>query len=370
MLQLVTVTKSYDGKRLALAGVDLIVAEGEIVCLLGPSGCGKSTLLRIVAGLEQPDGGRLLLNGADLLGVPVHRRNFGLMFQEFALFPHRTVFENIAFGLRMAPTGERPSEAQIRQRVDEMLALVNLAGYGDRSIFALSGGERQRVALARSLAPNPRLLMLDEPLGSLDRALREALMTELRAILKRVGVTALYVTHDQQEALAVADRLVVMNAGRIEDEGTPQQVYGRPANEFVARFLGFQNLLPAVMQQRAPGEVQTPIGTFRLAQPTPPASSASTLLIRPQAATVIGGSKDEPATASPVNVITGELLACSFRGEYYRVELRVRGEDGDHRLVFHLAESPGDAFLTAGEREPERPLITLILDPAHLTLLA
>jgi ABC-type Fe3+/spermidine/putrescine transport system ATPase subunit len=369
MLQLLNITKSYDGKHLALAGVDLTVAAGEIVCLLGPSGCGKSTLLRIVAGLEQPDGGRLLLHGEDLLGVPVHRRNFGLMFQEFALFPHRTVFENIAFGLRMAPTGQRPNEAQIRQRVGEMLALVNLEGYGDRSIFALSGGERQRVALARSLAPNPRLLMLDEPLGSLDRALREALMTELRTILKRVGVTALYVSHDQQEALAVADRLVVMNQGCIEDEGTPQQVYGRPANEFVARFLGFQNLLPAVVQLDQSQEIQTPIGKFILERPAQPSSTAATLLIRPQAATVLQPNGHQQATPKVSNIVTGELLACSFRGEYYRVEILV-GEDGAYRLVFHLAEPPGAGWSTVSGVEPGRRSITLALDPAHLTLLA
>ncbi|MDQ3247831.1 MAG: ABC transporter ATP-binding protein, partial [Chloroflexota bacterium] len=194
MLTLTSIAKTYPGQTPALHGVNLSVERGEIVCLLGPSGCGKTTLLRIVAGLETADQGKVKLDGRDLAATPVYRRQFGFMFQEFALFPHQTVGENIAFGLRMlGQTG-----AQIEQRVAEMLTLVNLPGYARRSIFEISGGERQRVALARSLAPNPRLLLLDEPLGSLDRTLREALMIELRTILKKLGMTALYVTHDQQ----------------------------------------------------------------------------------------------------------------------------------------------------------------------------
>ena len=183
MLEVIDLHKAYVPAMPVLAGITLTVAAGEIVCLLGPSGCGKTTLLRVIAGLEQAERGSVRIAGDDLAHIPVHKRNFGFMFQDFALFPHRTVGENVAFGLRMA--GQNP--AQIATRVAEMLALVNLHGYETRSVFALSGGERQRVALARSLAPNPRLIMLDEPLGSLDRSLREELMSELRAILKRVG---------------------------------------------------------------------------------------------------------------------------------------------------------------------------------------
>jgi ABC-type Fe3+/spermidine/putrescine transport system ATPase subunit len=365
MLQVLGVTKSYDGKTLALAGVDLAVPAGEIVALLGPSGCGKTTLLRIVAGLEQPDQGRVLLEGADLLGLPVHRRNFGLMFQEFALFPHRTVFENVAFGLRMAAGDQRPSAAQINRRVAEMLELVNLAGYGDRSIFALSGGERQRVALARSLAPNPRLLMLDEPLGSLDRALREELMSELRVILKGVGVTALYVTHDQQEALAVADRIVVMNRGRIEQVGAPPQVYAQPANEFVARFLGFQNLLPAVVDWARSELITTPLGQFLLAEDAPkgPDNRPLLLLIRPQAALRIEPHQDD-LPGDGVNRLYGVVQSVSFRGDYQRIAVEVSGDDGSRVFVFHLTDwgQLDQTLLRRGED------VRLTVDATRLTL--
>ena len=261
-LQVVEVHKHYNGTH-ALRGVNLEVASGEIVCLLGPSGCGKTTLLRIVAGLEQPDQGHVYFAGRDLATVPVHQRGFGLMFQDFALFPHLTVAENVAFGLRMAGWPAREAAA----RVEEMLALVNLSGYGKRTVFEISGGERQRVALARSLAPRPALLMLDEPLGSLDRALREELVEELRQILKSMGMTALYVTHDQDEALALGDRIVIMNAGRIEQVGPPQVIYTHPASDFVARFLGFSNLLPATVTEAEPGLAMTPLGPFPLAEP-------------------------------------------------------------------------------------------------------
>lgn len=367
MLQLIDVAKSYDGKTPALASFDLTVAAGEIVCLLGPSGCGKTTLLRLVAGLEQPDRGQMLFNGRDLIHTPVHQRNFGLMFQEFALFPHRTVGANIAFGLRMAGI----DAAQSRLRVDEMLALVNLRGYADRSVFALSGGERQRVALARSLAPNPQLLMLDEPLGSLDRALREELMTELRTILKRVEVTALYVTHDQQEAFALGDRLVVMNNGRIEQVGTPQQVYGAPANAFVARFLGFQNLLPAGIAPGQPPHVTTAVGDFVLRQaPASEDMGASTLLIRPEAALTL--TEEAPTaleTAAHPPMIHGKLAALSFRGSRYRVEVALALQQAPSRLVFELP-NPMDG--AAPHDSPPPPIgadVRITLNPAHMTLL-
>ncbi len=299
-----------------LRGVSLDVDAGEIVCLLGPSGCGKTTLLRVVAGLEQPDQGTLHFGGEDLSQVPVHRRRFGLMFQDFALFPHLNVYDNVAYGLRMAGW----KEAEIRARVAEMLALVNLGGYERRTIFELSGGERQRVALARSLAPSPRLLMLDEPLGSLDRTLRERLMVELRGILKEVGVTALYVTHDQQEAFAVADRIVVMNQGRFEQIGTPEAVYARPATPFVARFLGLNNLIPARVLPDRPRQAITPLGVFLLPEPARPGQGL--LLIRPEI------ERANLEREGDAGVVQGELVAVSFRGSDYHIDLRVRGEDG------------------------------------------
>ncbi len=234
------VTVRFAGaERPALDAVDLDVAPGELVALLGPSGCGKTTLLRVVAGLTEPDAGRVLLDGRDLSGVPAHRRGVGLMFQDYALFPHRDVGGNVEFGLRMA--GMAPADR--RRRVAEVLDLVGLAGWEDRPVGPLSGGERQRVALARALAPAPRLLLLDEPLGALDRTLRDRLVPELGELFRSVGVTVVHVTHDQSEALALADRVVVLDAGRVVQDGSPAAVWARPASAFVARFLGFANVV-------------------------------------------------------------------------------------------------------------------------------
>lgn len=242
MLTLESATVRFGG-RAALDAVDLKVAEHEIVCVLGPSGSGKSTLLRVVAGLHPPDDGRVLLDGADQAGVPVHRRGLGLMFQDHQLFPHRDVGANVAFGLRIRGVSRRDQE----RRVGELLDLVGLPGAERRAVAALSGGEQQRVALARALAPSPKLLMLDEPLGQLDRGLRERLVVELRTLFGRLGTTVLAVTHDQGEAFALADRVVVMRDGRIAQVGTPLEVWQRPASAFVARFLGFDNVVGATV---------------------------------------------------------------------------------------------------------------------------
>ena len=223
------------GTFTAVDGVDLTVADGEIICILGPSGSGKSSLLRAVAGLEPLAAGTVAWDGADLAGVPVHRRGFGLMFQDHALFPHRDVLGNVEFGLRM----QHKPAAATAQAARDALALVDMAGFEHRRIGELSGGEQQRVALARALAAAPRLLMLDEPLGALDRALRDRLVTELRALFVRLGLSILFVTHDHDEAFALADRLVVMHEGRIEQIGTPAEVWQRPVNAFVAGFLGW-----------------------------------------------------------------------------------------------------------------------------------
>lgn len=229
----------FDGATApAVDDVDLVVGPGEVVALLGPSGCGKTTLLRIVAGLTAADQGRVLLDGVDLDGVPTHRRGIGLMFQDHALFPHRDVGANVEFGLRMAGM----ASAERAARVAEVLELVGLPGWERRAVGPLSGGERQRVALARALAPSPRLLLLDEPLGALDRSLRDRLVPELGALFRSVGVTVVHVTHDQSEALGLADRVVVMDRGGIVQQGPPEQLWSHPANAFVARFLGFANV--------------------------------------------------------------------------------------------------------------------------------
>jgi thiamine transport system ATP-binding protein len=230
------------GESDALAGVSLEVAEGEVVSVLGPSGSGKSTLLRVIAGLQRPDSGRVLLGGRDLARTPPHERGIGLVFQDRALFHHRDVFGNVAFGLRMR--GDEPE--RIESRVRELLELVGLAGFERRSVATLSGGEQQRVALARALAPEPRVLLLDEPLGSLDRRLRDRLLEDLRRTFESLEVTALYVTHDQAEAFALGDRVAVMRAGRLVQEGTADELWSRPVDEDVARFLGLANVRDGV----------------------------------------------------------------------------------------------------------------------------
>jgi len=258
MLRLEQVSVTFDAFT-AVDAVDLEVADGEIICVLGPSGSGKSSLLRAIAGLEPDARGRVSWDDADLADVPAHRRGFGLMFQDHALFPHRDVVGNVAFGLRM----QRVPRAEIESRARDALTLVGMAGFEHRRITELSGGEQQRVALARALAAAPRLLMLDEPLGALDRSLRERLVTELRALFVRLGLTILFVTHDHDEAFALADRLVVMHEGRIEQMGTPTGVWQRPGNAFVARFLGWNvtDRFTGVLVAMRPDAIRVTAGT-------------------------------------------------------------------------------------------------------------
>ncbi len=358
MLEVSHISKDYPGLPV-LHDVSLTVEEGEIVCLLGPSGCGKSTLLRIIAGLEAQDAGQVRYNGQDLAGLAPHRRRFGLMFQDYALFPHKDVAGNVAFGLRM----ERLPASQITARAQEMLALVGLSGYERRRVTELSGGEQQRVALARSLAPRPRLLMLDEPLGALDRALREQLMNDLRGILKRVGVTALYVTHDQEEAFAIADRVAIMRArlemgegGRVEQIGTPQEVYRQPVSAYVARFLGFRNLIEGQVAAIAPLLlVDTPIGRLAVTRPADSLAvgDRADVLIRPEAAELLATGADGP------NVICAKLAERSFRGSYYRIRT-----EHDHGATLTLeVPATDDILANAGAG------LILHLDPAAISLL-
>jgi len=237
-VRLERLTKSFDGSKRAVDGVHLAIGAGEFFALLGPSGCGKTTTLRMIAGFERPDEGRIHVGGVDVTDVPVHRRNLGMIFQSYALFPHRTVAENVAFGLRMRglPRGD------IADAVTRALKQVALAGYEKRRPAQLSGGEQQRVALARALVVRPPVLLCDEPLGALDRKLRQSMQFELKELQKNLGVTLIFVTHDQEEAMAMADRIAVMNAGRIEQAGTPADIYGRPRTRFVADFIGEINL--------------------------------------------------------------------------------------------------------------------------------
>lgn len=344
LLELHDIRKSYpDGWT--LADVSFAVEESKMLCLLGPSGCGKTTLLRLIAGLETPDSGQVSANGEDMTLVPPHLRGFGLMFQEYALFPHKDVFGNVAFGLRLQGLSREP----IAARVAEVLELVGLAGFERRDVNQLSGGERQRVALARSLAPWPRLLMLDEPLGALDRALRERLMDELPGILQRAGVTVIYVTHDQEEAFAIAGRVVLMRAGQVVQVGTPEEVYRRPASAWAARFLGLTNLLDARIVKS--GLVETEIGTLQvkgLGFGVWDLGFTTQLLIRPEAARLDGAGS---------NALRGIVTERSFRGEYYRLGLR---HASGVELTFNFPASV--ALPALGES------ITLSLNPQALAL--
>ena len=236
-IELSGLTKRFG--EIAVDNIDLTVPSGEFFSLLGPSGCGKTTTLRLIAGFEQPTSGKILLNGVDVSDVPPHRRNVNTVFQSYALFPFLDVFNNVAFGLRHRGV----TKADLKRRVDEALDLVKMTSFAKRRPGQLSGGQQQRVALARALVLNPAVLLLDEPLGALDAKLRRSLKVELKALQERVGITFLYVTHDQEEALTMSDRLAVMNAGRIVQIGTPRQVYEEPADTYVADFLGAANLM-------------------------------------------------------------------------------------------------------------------------------
>jgi len=257
MLELRNVVKSYEGKSL-LTYISFTVSQGETVCLLGASGSGKSTILRMIAGLDFPERGAILLNGLDLVQTPPHLRDFGLVFQDYGLFPHLNVFDNIAFGLKMRNV---PAE-EIKQGVTLLLEQINLSGFETRSITDLSGGEQQRVALARALATQPRLLMFDEPLGALDRSLKEDLLNEIRGILHKTKIPAIYVTHDQEEAFTIADRILVLHEGTIIRDAAPHEIWRDPKSAFVAKLLGIGNVIDGEVV--AENQVQTAFGVFSL----------------------------------------------------------------------------------------------------------
>jgi spermidine/putrescine transport system ATP-binding protein len=255
----VDLVKQFD-EVIAVDGINLEMPAGEFFSMLGPSGCGKTTTLRMIAGFEQPTSGRILLDGEDMVFTPPHKRNVNMVFQNYALFPHLNVFDNVAFGLRR----QKQSKAEIRRRVAESLELVQLTGLEKRKPSQMSGGQQQRVALARALVLKPAVLLLDEPLGALDAKLRKALQIELKALQQQVGITFVYVTHDQEEALTMSDRIAVMSDGRVEQVGPPQDLYEKPTTTFVADFLGVSNLMTVTAQGESNGRCKVAIGEFEL----------------------------------------------------------------------------------------------------------
>ena len=326
-LRLEGVSKSF-GAVEAVRHVDLELPRGKFVCLLGPSGCGKTTLLRLIAGLELPSAGRILLDGEDLTRRPAHKRNFGMVFQSLALFPHLTVGDNIAYGLAIRGV----DKATRRKRAEQLLELVRLPGVADRQISQLSGGQRQRVAIARALALDPELFLLDEPLSALDAKLREAMQVELRQLQQRLGISTILVTHDQREAMTMADIVVVMDHGRVQQMASPLETYRSPANAFVADFIGSSNLIRAALADQ--GTVKVGGQSLRVEQvPGGVAPGAEVILsVRPEDVHL------RPATDAIGNTLPGKITFIRDLGA--SVEISVRCENADILAVTTPRERP------------------------------
>jgi len=348
-LELRSITKRF-GDVVAVNGIDLVVPNGEFFSLLGPSGCGKSTTLRMIAGFEEPSEGLLLLAGEEGNKIPPFRRNTNLVFQSYALFPHMSVFDNVAFGPRRAKT----TKTEVQQRVERALRTVRMDEYADRLPRALSGGQRQRVALARALVNEPAVLLLDEPLGALDLKLRKEMQLELKHIQREVGISFVYVTHDQEEAMTMSDRVAVMNDGRIEQVGSPEDVYHRPTSRFVAEFIGDANLLDVEVTEvrdgvpvraRFTGGAETSIASSNRSDVT--VGAAATLVLRPEHLLL---HRDRPEAAESVQ---GSIVESIFQGSVIRYE--VATTTGTHMTVIDTTRTapPGgvgdDVWMTWAE---------------------
>ncbi len=319
-IRLEGVSKRFDhrvkGEVYAVRDVSLEVRPGELLTLLGPSGCGKTTTLRMIAGFQEPDAGRVWIGGQDVTRLMANERNIGFVFQSYALFPHLPVFENVAYGLRV----QRQAETEIARRVGEVLELVGLAGYDRQMPHQLSGGEQQRVALARAIVIRPRVLLFDEPLSNLDARLRVQMRGEIQRLQKALGITAVYVTHDQEEAMAISDRIAVMHQGVIVQEGSAEGLYHRPASEFVAQFIGRTNLLRGRVAATGAAGVEVEVPGLRLVIDQKslrlPAGTAVTLVLRPESITISTGGTG----------LRGTIVSRTFLGEKVEYHVRVDGD--------------------------------------------
>jgi spermidine/putrescine transport system ATP-binding protein len=329
-VRLVGLEKRFEGSH-AVRGIDLDIHAGEFFSLLGPSGCGKTTTLRMIAGFEEPSAGEILLDGADLVAVPAHRRPVNTVFQSYALFPFLNVWDNVAFGLRYQKSSGKDRKDLARRRVGEMLELVQMSDYARRRPGQLSGGQQQRVALARALVLQPRVLLLDEPLGALDAKLRKHLQLELKAIQQEVGVTFVYVTHDQEEALTMSDRLAVMRDGRVEQVGAPEAVYAAPESAYVAGFLGSANVLDVTVHGAGPGgSVDCGLGELGLRAVGPTTPGSGKVIVRPERI-VLEPAEDAAPEPAGHNVFHGLVDRIVYLGPTTHVVVRLA--DGQTLLV-------------------------------------
>ncbi len=329
-VQIVDLVKKF-GDVAAVAGINLEMPSGEFFSMLGPSGCGKTTTLRMIAGFEQPTEGQILLDGVDMQYTPPHKRNVNTVFQNYALFPHLNVQDNVAFGLKR----QRTSKGELKTRVAEALELVQLTGFEKRKPGQMSGGQQQRVALARALVLKPAVLLLDEPLGALDAKLRKQLQVELKALQQQVGITFVYVTHDQEEALTMSDRIAVMSNGKVEQVAPPQEVYEEPSTTFVADFLGVSNLMEATgMGKQADGNCKLMVGDFEMhaAHGTTDVTGPTRIVIRPERV------KLEDHTAEGINRIPGMIERPVYLGNAVQLLIRLANGDRIQALIQNQGE--------------------------------
>ena len=350
-LELTHVTKRF-GNALAVDDFNLAASQGELVAFLGPSGCGKTTTLRMVAGFELPDSGTISVNGNDITYQPASQRKLGMVFQSYALFPNMTVADNIGFGLSMA----RTPAPKAREQIAAMLQIIDMAEFAGRYPHQLSGGQQQRVALARALAIQPQVLLLDEPLSALDAQIRGTLRQEIRAIQRRLGITTIFVTHDQEEALSIADRVVVMSRGKIEQLGTPFEIYNFPQTRFVASFIGTLNLLPATVVNAIERRIAVDGQELRVGAALPAIPDDELILaIRPEAITLATAAEHE-------NVLHGTIEDVTFLGAVVRLRLRLH----NHLIAFDLFNNPNLAVPQNGQPLSIRvaPEACIILDRA------